>query len=162
MYRHSMFGRIAKRTGHATGHPYAFMLALLLVVAWAATGPIFGFSDTWQLVINTSTTIATFLMVFLLQNTQNRDSAAVQLKLDELIRAVQGAHNAMLDLEELDQEDLEKIRSNYERLACSAREGIRNGQRDTGSPDVARMEENASADSEPTSTPPPAAPGRTR
>jgi low affinity Fe/Cu permease len=91
------------------GHPSAFGVALLLILVWALTGPLFGFSDTWQLVINTGTTIVTFLMVFLIQNTQNRDSGAIQLKLDELIRATQGAHNAVLDLEELTQEDLEKF-----------------------------------------------------
>jgi low affinity Fe/Cu permease len=134
MYHSSAFGRLAKRTARLTGHPATFAAAVLIVVAWAVTGPLFGFSDTWQLVINTGTTIATFLMVFLIQNTQNRDSAAVQLKLDELIRAVEGAHNALLDLEELDQSELERLRSDYEALAERAREGMRAGRRDTGSP----------------------------
>jgi len=106
-----------------------------LVSSWH-TGPIFRFSDTWQLVINTGTTIVTFLMVFLIQNTQNRDSAAVQLKLDELIRAVQGAHNALLDLEELTEDDLERLRDHYEELARRARDDLKRGVLDTGSPEV--------------------------
>ena len=121
MYHRSFFGRFATGTARAMGHPLAFLLAVLIIVAWAVTGPFFGFSDTWQLVINTSTTIVTFLMVFLIQNTQNRDSTAVQLKLDELIRAVEGAHNSLLDLEELEEGDLERLRAMYEELARRAR-----------------------------------------
>ena len=117
----SAFTRFAKWTARAAGRPAAFALAFLVIILWAITGPFFDFSDTWQLVINTSTTIATFLMVFLIQNTQNRDSEAIQIKLDELIRAIGNAHNALLDLEELEEEDLDRIREDYELLAKRAR-----------------------------------------
>jgi len=130
------FGRVAKSISRATGHPIAFILALTVVVVWAVSGPLFGFSDTWQLVINTSTTIATFLMVFLIQNTQNRDTAALQLKLDELVRVTKGAHLALLDLEELTEKELESVRNNYEKLAKEARANLKKGKADTGSPDV--------------------------
>lgn len=116
----------------------AFLSAVALIAIWAVTGPIFGFSDTWQLVINTTTTIITFLMVFLIQNTQNRDAVAIQIKLDELIRAVEGAHNALIDLEELDEEQLQKVRKSYEKLANDAKSRLRAGQRDTDVPDVDR------------------------
>jgi low affinity Fe/Cu permease len=106
----------------AVGHPAAFIIALASVVIWAISGPLFGFSDTWQLIINTSTTIITSLIVFLIQNTQNRDTAALQLKIDELIRIHKDAHNAVLDLEELEESDLVRIRDRYERLAQAARE----------------------------------------
>jgi len=112
------------------------MAAVLIILAWGITGPLFGFSDTWQLVINTGTTIITFLMVFLIQHTQNRDSHAVQLKLDELIRAVSGAHNALLDLESLEENELERFRVRYEEIARSAREALRRGEMDTGTPEV--------------------------
>ena len=112
------------------------MTAAAIIVVWGVTGPIFHFSDTWQLVINTGTTIVTFLMVFLIQNTQNRDSHAVQLKLDELIRAVSGAHNALLDLEGLEEADLERFRARYEGLARAAREALRHGELDTGTPEL--------------------------
>jgi len=115
------FGRFAKWAARAAGHPLAFLLAVVVIVVWIVTGPIFAFSDTWQLVINTGTTIITFLMVFLIQNSQNRDSAALQIKLDELIRAVEGAQNALLDLEELEVADLESIRLQYEQMAAEAR-----------------------------------------
>ena len=131
LYRGSQFTRFAKWTSRATGHPTAFVAATLIIVVWAVTGPIFGFSDTWQLVINTGTTIVTFLMVFLIQNTQNRDSEAMQLKLDELIRAVNGAHNGLLDLEELTEKDLERIKARYEALALKAREDLERGLKDT-------------------------------
>ena len=135
-YPRSPFSRFSKWTSHATGHPAAFVVAALVVVVWLATGPLFAFSDTWQLVINTGTTIVTFLMVFLIQNTQNRDSAAVQLKLDELIRAVDGAHNALLDLEELTEHDVDGLRARYQALARGARADLVRGVRDTGSPEV--------------------------
>ena len=115
------FNHFAKWTAAKSGSPATFSLAVLVIAVWGVTGPIFGFNDTWQLVINTGTTIITFLMVFLIQNTQNRDSAALQVKLDELVRVQRGAHNALLDLEELDQETLEGIRQRYEQLASEAR-----------------------------------------
>jgi low affinity Fe/Cu permease len=136
MYHQSFFGRFAQGAARAMGHPLAFVLAVLSIVGWALTGPFFGLSDTWQLVINTSTTIVTFLMVFLLQNTQNRESAAVQLKLDELIRAHQGAHNALLDLEELGEEELDRVRALYEDLARRARADLQQGLLDTGTPET--------------------------
>jgi low affinity Fe/Cu permease len=104
-----------------------FAIALLVVIVWALTGPLFHYSDTWQLVINTGTTIVTFLMVFLIQNTQNRDTQAVQLKLDELIRVTKGAHNLLIDLEELDDEQVEQLRRTYERLGKIAREKPKSG-----------------------------------
>ncbi len=136
MYPDSLFTRFAKWTSRAAGHPATFAVAALIILVWAVTGPIFGFSDTWQLVINTSTTIITFLMVFLIQNTQNRDSAAMQLKLDELIRAMHGAHNGLLDLEELSDEELDKIKSHYEALARKSRKELRRGLKDTGTIEV--------------------------
>ena len=132
MYQDSLFTQFAKWTSRAAGHPTTFALAALIILVWAATGPIFEFSDTWQLVINTSTTIITFLMVFLIQNTQNRDGTAMQLKLDELIRATNGAHNGLLDLEELSEEDLAKIRAHFEALARNSREELIRGIEDTG------------------------------
>lgn len=120
----SWFTRFAKATAKMTGRPATFCVAVAIVVVWAVTGPLFGFSDTWQLVINTGTTIVTFLMVFLIQNTQNRDSEAVQVKLDELIRVNRAAHNALLDLEELDEDELDRIREDYEKLADEARSGL--------------------------------------
>jgi low affinity Fe/Cu permease len=111
------FDRFAKGASGFTGRPSAFVLSVTVIVVWAALGPGFHYSNTWQLVINTATTIVTFLMVFLIQNTQNRDIAATQVKLDELIRATRGAKNALLDLEELDEESLERMRREYEQLA---------------------------------------------
>jgi low affinity Fe/Cu permease len=111
------FNRFAKGTARAAGHPTSFALALLLILLWALTGPVFGFSDTWQLVINTGTTIVTFLMVFLIQNTQNRDSVAMQIKLDELLRAVRGAHTTLANLEDMTEEELEQFKQRYLRLA---------------------------------------------
>jgi len=118
------------------GRPQAFLLAVMTIIVWAITGPIFQYSDTWQLVINTGTTIVTFLMVFLIQSTQNRDAEAVQVKLDELIRAVEGAHNALLDLEELEEEELNRIHSRYRRLATIARQHLRQGEKDTDVPEA--------------------------
>jgi low affinity Fe/Cu permease len=120
------------------GRPVTFVIAVVLVVVWAVSGPLFHFSDTWQLVINTSTTIVTFLMVFLIQNTQNRDTAAMQIKLDELIRAVDKAHNALLDLEELDEKDLARFRERYEKLARDARDDLRDASREIDLPSVDR------------------------
>jgi low affinity Fe/Cu permease len=124
-HRGSAFDRFAKHGARLAGHPLAFAAAVLLIGAWLLSGPLFGFSSTWQLVINTATTIVTFLMVFVIQNTQNRDGEAVQIKLDELIRAIEGAHNSLLDLEELSEGELEKIREEYLTLAEQAREEIR-------------------------------------
>jgi low affinity Fe/Cu permease len=136
MYTSSPFGRFAKKAARAAGHPAAFGLAALLIVVWGLSGPFFHFSDTWQLIINTSTTIATFLMVFLIQNTQNRDGEALQIKLDELIRSIEGAHNVLMDLEELTEKDLDTLRSRYLELARSAREEMHRGGRDVDTPDV--------------------------
>jgi len=124
------FHHFASWTARASGHPMAFAGACFVILLWGLTGPLFGFSDTWQLVINTSTTIITFLMVFVIQNSQNRDSAAIQIKLDELIRAVEGAHNAIIDLEELTDEELMRVRKRYRALAERAREDLKKGLRD--------------------------------
>jgi low affinity Fe/Cu permease len=132
----SRFTNFAKATSRASGRPSAFLMAGAIIVLWVISGPIFGFSDTWQLVINTGTTIITFLMVFLIQNTQNRDSEALQVKLDELIRATEGAHNGLLDLEELEEKELDRIRASYSKLAKAAREELRGGGGDTGRPAV--------------------------
>jgi low affinity Fe/Cu permease len=133
---HFRFSHFARKLAVLAGRPAAFMIAVLLILLWAASGPLFGYTDTWQLVVNTSTTIVTFLMVFLIQNTQNRDTAAIQLKLDELIRATQGAHNALLDLEEIDDERFEQYRTSYRRLAAEARKRLKSGRLDTNSPDI--------------------------
>jgi hypothetical protein len=130
-----LYSRFAKAASHFCGRPRVFSLAVGIIVVWLATGPMFGFSDTWQLVINTGTTIITFLMVFLIQNTQNRDTEAIQVKLDELIRATKGAHNALLDLEELEEESLDAFRAKYQALASSARAQLELGDKDTGSPE---------------------------
>ena len=132
----SWFTQFAKSTAKVTGKPATFVVAAGIILVWSITGPLFGFSDTWQLVINTGTTIITFLMVFLIQNTQNRDAEAVQVKLDELIRVTKGAHNALLNLEELEEQDLDRIRAQYASLAESARVDLRRGQPDTGAPEV--------------------------
>jgi low affinity Fe/Cu permease len=135
MKTNGCYSQLAKVSARFAGRPPTFAIAVLLIVAWLASGPLFDFSDTWQLVINTATTIVTFLMVFLIQNTQNRDTQAIQVKLDELIRATHGAHNALLDLEELEEHQLDQFRKRYERLAREARREIRSGGLDTGSPE---------------------------
>jgi low affinity Fe/Cu permease len=134
--KQGLFTRLSRQTSYLVGRPATFGIAFLVVVAWAVTGPIFGYSDTWQLVINTGTTIVTFLMVFLIQATQNRDAEAAQLKLDEIIRSQQGAHNMFLNLEELEEEELIEIRKEYVRLAERARRMASRGRPDTGVPDV--------------------------
>jgi low affinity Fe/Cu permease len=135
MRRSSWFTRFSKKAAQLAGRPAAFGLALGTIVAWLTSGPVFGFSDTWQLIINTGTTVVTFLMVFLIQNTQNRDTAAIHVKLDELIRVTRG-HNALMDLEELDEKELESFRAKYERMAAKARERMKRGEEDTGSPET--------------------------
>jgi low affinity Fe/Cu permease len=132
MSKSALFSTFSRRVSRATGAPAAFWISCSVIVIWGFSGPLFHFSDTWQLVINTGTTIITFLMVFLIQNTQNRDSQAIQVKLDELIRSMDGAHNAVLDLEELTQEDLDRIQKGYAVLARKARDDLRTGKPDTG------------------------------
>ncbi len=139
---HSVFTRCAKATSRATGRPWAFILACGLIVVWLLSGPFFRYSDTWQLVINTSTTIITFLMVFLIQSTQNRDAEALQVKLDELLRVTLGAHNALLDLEELEEHELDRIRTRYTQLAEKARGRLRSGESDTDAPETDRDDAN--------------------
>lgn len=130
------FTAFSKWVASKTGHPSTFALALSIIALWLVTGPYFAYSNTWQLMINTTTTIVTFLMVFLIQNTQNRESAATQIKLDELIRADKDAHTVLLDLEELTEQELLELKSKYEDLARRAREALRKGKTDTGSPEV--------------------------
>ena len=141
----SWFGPFAKAISRATGRPLAFGLAVAMIATWAVSGPLFDFSDAWQLTVNTATTIVTFLMVFVIQHTQNRDTAAMHIKLDELIRATKGAHNALLDLEELDEEQLLEYLRVYERLAKEARERLERGRVDTGAPDVKERHQTRSA-----------------
>jgi low affinity Fe/Cu permease len=120
----SWFSDFARKAARAAGQPVVFALAAAVILVWLVTGPLFGYSDTWQLIVNTGTTIITFLMVFLIQNTQNRDSEAMHIKMDELIRAIEGAHNALLNLEDLSEEELDKIRASYIKLAKEAREAL--------------------------------------
>jgi len=123
----SLFTRFARVASNVTGRPITFIIAVLIIIGWALLGPFFGFSDTWQLVINTGTTIITFLMVFLIQSTQNRDTEAVQIKLDEIIRSIRGARNEVLDLEEMDEKELNQIRKEYLALAEHARLHLEKG-----------------------------------
>ena len=132
------FQCFARATARVAGSPWAFGLAIALILLWALTGPLFHFSDTWQLVINTSTTIVTFLMVFLIQSTQNRDSEALHLKLDELLRSCGGAHNAVLDIEEMSEEELDALKRAYSALARKAMRDIRSGKSDLGVPELER------------------------
>ena len=141
----SWFTRFAKATAHASGQPSAFTLAVLVVAAWVISGPLFHWSDTWQLVINTGTTIVTFLMVFLIQSTQNRDAVAVQVKLDELLRVTPGAHNVLMNLEELEEHELERIRIVYVKLAEKARRGVDDGLSDEGVPEIGELVEKTKA-----------------
>jgi low affinity Fe/Cu permease len=137
----SWFTRFAKATAFATGRPVTFALALGVVLVWAITGPLFKWSDTWQLVINTGTTIVTFLMVFLIQSTQNRDTEALQIKLDELLRVTPGAHNVLMNLEELEENELERIRAVYVKLSEKARRGAEGGRSDEGVPEIGELME---------------------
>ena len=132
----SWFTQFAKRTARASGQPITFVLAVAVIIGWAVSGPLFGWSDTWQLVVNTGTTIVTFLMVFLIQSTQNRDTEAMQVKLDELLRISPGAHNLLMDLEELDEHELDRIRAVYIKLAAEARKGVDQGRSDEGVPKI--------------------------
>ena len=132
----SIFTRLAKGTSRLTGRPVTFALAVGVILVWAISGPVFGYSDTWQLTVNTGTTIVTFLMVFLIQATQNRDAEAIQIKLDEIIRSQAGAHNALLDLEELEEAELLELRSNYLALAARARDAVKHGRKDTDVPEL--------------------------
>lgn len=136
MYKKTAYSRFAKAASHFCGQPRVFSLAVAIIAVWIVTGPMFHFSDTWQLVINTGTTIITFLMVFLIQNTQNRDTVAIQLKLDELIRATKGAHNMLLDIEELEQEQLDAFKLKYQTLAEMARKSLLAGETDTDTPEA--------------------------
>jgi low affinity Fe/Cu permease len=135
MSQNNAYANFAKQVAHVCGRPRTFSMAFGVILIWILTGPLFGFSDTWQLVINTGTTIVTFLMVFLIQNTQNRDTEAIQLKLDELIRSTNGAHNALLDLEELEEDNLDEFKRKYQALAQQARQQLALGKADTDSPE---------------------------
>jgi low affinity Fe/Cu permease len=132
----SAFSHFARQTARAAGHPLALVISVTSVIVWALCGPRFDYSDTWQLVINTTTTIITFLMVFLIQNTQNRDTDAIQIKLNEIIRALEGAHNAVVSLEDLEEEQLALLRQKYSALAEHARRRLERGGLDTGAPDM--------------------------
>lgn len=128
MKRKSWYTRFSRTAARVTGRPLAFVAGVLVILV---TGPLSGFSEEWQVVVQTVTAVVTFLMVFIIQNTQNRDTEAIQIKLDELIRATEGAHLVLLDLEELDEEELDEFRSRYEKLAAKARRDIAKGRPDT-------------------------------
>lgn len=132
----SLFTRLAQLASTESARPRAFALAVGIVLTWALTGRYFDYSDTWQLVINTGTTVVTFLMVFLIQNAQSRDTRALEIKLDELIRVTPGAHLVLLDIEELDDDVLQAIQRRYEHLARTARERLALGESDTGTPEI--------------------------
>jgi len=123
-FMNELFRKFAQKASQAVGSSWSFIIAALMIVIWAVTGPIFKYSDTWQLVINTSTTIITFLMVFLIQNTQNRDAKAIHLKLDELIKSIKGARNKMVNLEELSDEEMEKLVAEFKKLKKADREKV--------------------------------------
>jgi low affinity Fe/Cu permease len=135
-HKRSLFTCFATATAHASGHPVTFVAAVAIIVLWGVSGPLFGFSDTWQLIINTSTTIVTFLMVFLIQNTQNRDSTAMHLKLDEIIRALDGAHNTLMNLEDLGDKDLQAIHKRYVALAESAEDALERDDVEAAADDI--------------------------
>lgn len=130
------YRKLSRTASKRAGKSATFACACGVVMLWLASGPLFAYSDTWQLAINTATTIVTFLMVFLIQNTQNRDAEAVQIKLDELIRATRGAHNALLDLEERTDHQLDQLRERYEALARQAQALVLEGREDTGNPEL--------------------------
>ena len=131
-----VFVRISQAIAELTGHPFVFIGAVCLIIIWACSGPLFGFSDTWQLIVNTSTTIITFLMVFLIQSTQNRDTEALHLKLDELIRATEGAHLALMDIEKLDDDEFQAFRKMYDKIAEDAKDRLQEGKTDINCPDI--------------------------
>jgi low affinity Fe/Cu permease len=132
----SWYDRFSKIAARGAGRSITFTIACGVILIWIATGPLFHYSDTWQLVINTATTIVTFLMVFLIQHTQNKDTEALQIKLDELIRATKGAHNALMDLEESTEQQLDALKEQYEELAKAAQRNLETGEPDTDSPEV--------------------------
>ena len=136
MAKTSYYSWFAKKSSSFCGSPKTFIFALLMIVIWLLTGPVFNYSNTWQLVINTTTSIITFLMVFIIQNSQNRDTAAIQAKLDELLRATEGAHNSLINLEDNEEEFLRKCQTQYKNLARIAVNNFENGHNDTDCPDI--------------------------
>ena len=140
----SWYDRFSKTAARGAGRSITFTIACGIILIWVSTGPLFNYSDTWQLVINTATTIVTFLMVFLIQHTQNKDTEAVQIKLDELIRATKGAHNALIDLEESTEQQLDEFKRQYEALAKAAQRNLLTGEADTDSPEIEGRKEGKS------------------